>query len=236
MFSGHMIDSVSRAGARFPVQLQNAVKREIVQLLRTLNVGFGYASAACGSDILFLEAMAEVGAETCIVLPYEATAFRDEIAPGGWGARFDWAIRRATQVVIASTHARHGRGASFRYGNQILTGLSLLRAQRLQTESVPIAVWDGRKNDALGGTAETVRAWRALGLNVNIIDLDALGKSQGVTVTYDTGTAIPQFEPGEFLPEICGLLFADAVGFSKLQEDQIPIFVARFLGANRRLA
>ena len=48
-------------------------------------MGFGYASAGCGGDILFLEALAEVNAEVHIVLPYNRDQFREDsvdIVPG----------------------------------------------------------------------------------------------------------------------------------------------------------
>jgi class 3 adenylate cyclase len=238
MFTGHMVDTANRAAVRFPIQLEAAIKREILQRLRSLQVGFGYASAASGSDILFLEALSEIGGETCIVLPYEAKTFRRdsvENAPGEWGVRFDWAIRRATQVVIASAQPLRGSGASFRYGNRVLTGLSVLRGERLQTPPLAMAVWDGCESDAPGGTAETVVAWRERGLQVDVIDPKVLARSEGIVVGDYSEIVKAAPEPAEFASQICGLLFADAVGFSKLREDQIPVFVESFLGAVARL-
>jgi len=70
VFAGHMIDRPDRSEPRFPNELQNAVANEIRNRIDELNPGFGFASAACGSDILFLEAMLHAGAEVSIVLPY----------------------------------------------------------------------------------------------------------------------------------------------------------------------
>ncbi len=50
---------------------------------KTINSGFSFSSAACGSDILFAEAMLEAGGEVTIVLPYE---FR---RVSSWRRRFD---------------------------------------------------------------------------------------------------------------------------------------------------
>jgi tetratricopeptide (TPR) repeat protein len=72
VFTGHMIDAPSRATPRFPSRLQDVVKQQLRHRIQSLDIGFGYASAACGSDILFLEALQELGREAAIVLPYAA--------------------------------------------------------------------------------------------------------------------------------------------------------------------
>ncbi len=69
MFVGHMIDSPTRKPPRFPSQLENLVREEIRERTTKLDIGFGYSSAACGSDIVFLETLLELGKETSIVLP-----------------------------------------------------------------------------------------------------------------------------------------------------------------------
>jgi len=234
VFVGHMIDVPGRSHPRFPAELEAPVKEEIRRMLQELRVEIGYASAASGSDILFLEAVAELGGETCIVLPYGADAFRrDSVdnAGGDWEARFEAVLGRAAQVAIASAKPLPGGEASFRYGNQILTGLALLRAQRLETKFVPVAVWDGHSESALGGTSDVVKGWQELNLDVHLINLERFlkqskidGRTDGAIVTRSPAAH------SEFLPEVRALLFADAVGFSKLEEDQIPIFVRCFLG------
>jgi class 3 adenylate cyclase len=73
-------------------------------------------------------------------------------------------------------------------------------------------------------------------MDVHLIALDALLKHANIEVHTDLGTDTKQPEERpDFLPEVRALLFADAVGFSKLQEEQIPIFVKSFLGAISRL-
>jgi hypothetical protein len=98
-----------------------------------------------------------------------------------------------------------------------------------------MAVWDGCESDAPGGTAETVVAWRERGLQVDVIDPRVLARRQGIVVGDYSEIVKAAPEPAELSSRICGLLFADAVGFSKLREDQIPVFVESFLGAVARL-
>ncbi|MFS8085699.1 MAG: TRAFs-binding domain-containing protein, partial [Acidobacteriota bacterium] len=53
VFSGHMIDSPDRLTPRFPPELEDSVRDAIRERLEEIKPGFGFASAASGSDILF---------------------------------------------------------------------------------------------------------------------------------------------------------------------------------------
>lgn len=77
-FTGHRIDSPGRARPQFPAVAEREVRAEIARALAKLDAGFGYASAACGSDILFLEEMLRSGGEIQIVLPCSPDEFRIE--------------------------------------------------------------------------------------------------------------------------------------------------------------
>ena len=57
VFAGHMIDRPDRPTPRFPSEFESAVAKEIQRKIDMLKPGFGFASAASGSDIIFLEAM-----------------------------------------------------------------------------------------------------------------------------------------------------------------------------------
>ncbi len=85
VFSGHMVDQPERRIARFQPNLEPNIYAEIQERLDKLDAGFGYSSAACGSDILFLEAMLEREGEIHVVLPYEKRHFIEasvDRAPG----------------------------------------------------------------------------------------------------------------------------------------------------------
>src|SRR5207245_3828341 len=106
VFAGHMIDRPERTSPRFPPKLEPAVKAAIDQRIEQRGIGVGYAAAACGSDILFLEAILERGGEAHDILPYDKEEFlRDsvEIVPGAdWGQRYWRVLERATQVLAAA--------------------------------------------------------------------------------------------------------------------------------------
>jgi class 3 adenylate cyclase/tetratricopeptide (TPR) repeat protein len=242
LFSGHMVDQPNRPVPRFPAELENVVGRSIREQLNKFDAGFGFASAACGADILFLEAMVERGGEIHIILPYEQAQFVEhsvDRAPG-WKARFDRLVQRAANVVITSGQVAEGGGVLLEYANRIAYGLASGRAEQLETELMPLAVWNCEPGDGPGGTASAVELWRSAGSDVKVIDLAAIVKRElhvEALPNPGTRTRIIHAEASpDFAPEIRALLFADAVGFSKLNENEVPLFVRYFLGLVGKLA
>jgi hypothetical protein len=70
VFAGHMIDLPGRPAERFPSGVADGVYRAIRDWLKCENALVGFASAACGADILFHEALCELDGESYVVLPY----------------------------------------------------------------------------------------------------------------------------------------------------------------------
>lgn len=238
VFAGHMIDKPGRRVPRFPPQLEAAVRDAIRNHLKELNVGLGYASAACGSDIIFLETILELGGEAHIVLPYNQGQFMEDsveiTSEGRWRERFNDVMQRASEVLIASEQRMEG-GVPFEYANLLLHGLASIRAEQLETELIPLAVWDRKPGDGAGGTASIVEHWRSVGHRVEIIDLAEILRGQSPVLVSETPAE--EFEQRQLveseteLPtQMIAILFADAVNFSKLSEEEIPRFVRSFLG------
>jgi class 3 adenylate cyclase len=253
VFAGHLIDRPDRATPRFPADFEPAVRDAIQSRLKNIGPGFGYASAGCGSDILFFEALLEHGAEAHVVLPYEKQQFiQDSVAfaNADWVNRFECVLERATTVTTASSERIEEGSMSFEYANLLLFGLADIRARQLETDLVPLAVWDRKPGDGPGGTASAVEHWKDLGLDVQVIDLaKTLKRERGSSPTVSEGVrSEPPAIAGESkrsrrksartdtLPtRIMAMLFADAVNFSKLTEQQIPLFLNYFLGAIGKL-
>jgi class 3 adenylate cyclase len=235
VFAGHMIDRPGRSEPRFPEELASAVTAEIQLKLDKLEPGFAFSSAACGSDILFLEAMLDRGAEVSIVLPYNEEEFvRDsvDIVPrGNWRARFDRILARAARVVTASNQRLEIGGVSYVFCNEIILGLATIRARQLDTQLIPLAVWNGMPGDGPGGAASVVQNWQHLGYNPEIVYLSKLEEGASARAKSRAPTARTPSNETEFRSRIVAILFADAVGFSKLSEAQVPHFVQHFLGA-----
>jgi hypothetical protein len=211
-------------------------------------------SAACVADILFLEALGDLRGETTIVLPYGREQFEEDsvaIVPDStWPARYRGALDHAAAVVVASERRMGSGPLSYEYANLLIDGLAALRGDALDTEVVRSCCGTAR-GDGRGGTAATVGSG-AGPAGVEVIDLPArslgdlgsgiLGselpkaqspkpKAQGPKPKAQSPKPNLQPPSSAFEPRIVTMLFADAKGFSKLAEPQIPAFVHRFLGA-----
>ena len=155
-----MIDHPGRREPRFPPQLESNVAQAIYEKVNELKPGCGLSSAACGADILFLEAMLDRSAEISIVLPYEKEQFLREsvdfIPDSNWQSRFDRLVSIATRVIVASPQRLEVGGVSYEFGNRLLLGLATIRARQLDTRLIPLAVWDGMLGDGPGGTASMI--------------------------------------------------------------------------------
>ena len=239
IYTGHMIDRPERPTPRFPAVIEAALRAALHARMAALRPLAVYGSAACGADLLCLEVAHELGAETHIVLPFPPPAFRRtsvDFAGGDWGQRFERALALADSVTVASDHAASGSVATFEYANLLLSGMGALRAQLLDTELRALAAWDPAAPGLPGGAASLVAAWQARGLKVEQVHLPPTGTTPAAAAL--ASPAITPATPPPVRHELRTLLFADAVGFSQLSEDQIPAFIVGFLGAvadlNRR--
>ena len=239
VYTGHMIDRDDRAATRFPAAIEPAVREAVREALAADPPVAAYGSAACGADLLCLEVVRELGGETHVVLPFPPAEFRRasvDFAAGDWGERFDRALAAADSVTIASDHRASGSAATFEYANLILTGMGRLRADVLDTDLRALAVWDPAAEGSAGGAASVVAMWRRRGLAVEQVRLPALrpGGASPVAAAAAPETAANGAQASRH--EMRALLFADAVGYSQLSEDQIPRYISGFLGAVAELS
>lgn len=233
VFTGHMIDAASRPTPRFPLQREADVAHALAEIVARRGVHIAYASAACGGDLLFLEAVLQAGGEINIVLPCEPESFlRNSVdaRPGDWHARFERVLARAASVVLA---AQESTGDVFLgYANLLMFGLAKTRARQIDGELGALALWDGASG-AAGGTGSAVALWRDCGQEVQAIDPASLVVT---TLPPTRCGAFAQWQSSVLATRddktraLVSMLFGDAVGFSKLGEEQIPLFVHHFLG------
>ena len=240
VFAGHRIDAPTRPTPRFPPALEPAVACALAERLAALGAGIGFAPAASGADLLFLEALRARGGDIHVVLPYDREQFRkDQVDLGstsGWGERFERVLAQATEVVVTSEQSSPQAPTVFEYANTFLYGWAKLRAEQLEAELVPLAVWDGKPGDGPGGTAGAVARWQARGHRVEIIDLAKIlrampGGAMAVPRRASTVSVAASEPSASAAQTVMAMLFADAVGFSKLTEVQVLRFMEHFLGA-----
>jgi class 3 adenylate cyclase len=238
IFAGHVVDQPGRAPDRFPESLVPRVQEEIEAWLEREDVRIGFSSAACGSDLLFVEALLKRGGEAHVILPFAPGVFREtSVAIGGetWVKRYERVLERSIVETVSERPLRFGEVA-YDHANQFLHGRAIMHAARLSTDLLRLAVWDGHGGDGPGGTNDVVSQWSRL---TQPIDVICVPDTQPARALEELGWNVPRpfterkDVQSEILPEfgncVTALLFADVVSFSRLNEDQLPIFVNEFL-------
>ena len=236
-FYGHMIDQPSKKVARFPAEIEDRVRASIDLTIERLDAGFGYCSPACGSDLIFIEAMLERGSEVHLVMPFARVDFIEtsvRFAGDAWIQRFNRALDRATSVTYACEESYLEDDTLFQYAAELVTGMTLLRASQLGVEPLLLTVLDSESIPRVGGTAESVIRWKAQNRAVEIVDLAHLRQAAPVSQSEEShSTRDATFLVSKHLKiarQVHTMLFGDIVGFSKLREAAAPSFFVKFLG------
>ncbi len=240
-FSGHMVDLPNRSETRFPVNLEKDVREKIDVSLKQFHSIIAYSSAACGSDIIFLEAIQELKGQTHIVLPFVQQDFIDtsvSIAGNEWLKRFHTVIGKATSVSYATREGYLGDDSLFAYANDLIQGNSLLKAEQLNSHVIFLAVADRAQKNDIGGTLHSLGLWEGQNRESIVIDLSELRSvfSDDQYLSDNQSNVKSMKYDGKVLSrQIKTMMFADCVGFSRLGEESAPSFFINFLGQISRV-
>jgi hypothetical protein len=218
-FCGHRIS----ADGRFTAAVEERAAAEIVDAVDGHAPAYAYGSLASGGDIMWAEALLDRGTELHVVLPCARDEFvAHSVATAGpsWSERFDRCLRVAAAVSYATDDAFLGDDVLYRYAAELAMGLALLRAGYLEAEVRQLALWDGGPALGAAGTAIDVAAWRRRGGSTTVV-------WPGEPVPPGAPATAPSEGSGR---EVRALLFADVKGFSRLTDEQVPVFVEHALG------
>lgn len=223
VFTGHMPTEFMEAQGHIFGEPEAAVASRITSALLQADARIGFGAAAAGADIIFHEAILAAGGESHVVLPQAPGRFRQEsVTPAGteWERRFDAVMAQAASTVVLGETAPDD--LAYVYANRAMLGLARARAQQVEGRVRGFALWDGNRGPA-GGTSSAVDDWRHAGLEVQRIEVGR-------------GKALPSAKgrPPVGPRRLISMLFADAAGFSRLTDDQIPAFLEVFLGGVAR--
>jgi tetratricopeptide (TPR) repeat protein len=198
LFSGHMIDAPDRNSPRFPADKEalarDRIKEAVVKEMQTgAGIASGYAGAASGGDILFLEVCAELGIPTRLYLAIpERDYVKTSVAePGGdWVARF-WQIfnehsvrkqvrvlSQAIDVADESEYLPAWLRSKPDYGIwqrnnlwMLFNGLDEGCDPKSSDPNITLmALWDGAGADGPGGTGDLVEKVEKLGARCEVIN------------------------------------------------------------------
>lgn len=166
--AGRRIDPQNALVARFPLEKSADVRDDIEKLLKDSQATALVSSAACGADLLALEAAGQLGIRRRIVLSFEPDHFRSFSVtdrPGNWGTLYDRIIREVeTAGDLVLLHEENDDDATLIRAN----GVILDEAQKLAHEAaleantetgdvLAVLVWEGKP----GGSGDITAAFRA---------------------------------------------------------------------------
>lgn len=239
VFSGHRIDAPDRKNPRFPPSAIPFVTQAIDQAIESWTPLIAYSSAAPGGDLLFCEAVLKGGNELRLVLPFDLKNFRRyilESSSPGCLERFDRVISQATSILVASFGEHHEQvqgSAIYDFVNRLILGLARFESRFLETSLQTLALWDGVDALATGGTADCIALWQSIGLPLDVrIDPSCTTlpvRQTALTAPLDRPAldrSPPQDNDGQ---QIKAILFADIVGYSKLEDYDLPLYYDHFL-------
>jgi hypothetical protein len=165
--AGRRIDPIDANPPRFPLHRASAVGEEIAAVLVERKISRLVCAAACGADILALEACEVLAIPATIVLPFSVAMFREVSVidrPGGWGRRFDKVIARARahSDLFELGYAKNDQKAFLKANREIVARVTEASAG----EKFAVLVWNGTTRGEDDATADLAERARAAGLQV----------------------------------------------------------------------
>ncbi len=230
IFTGHMIDHPDRPEPRFPDTIADDVSARIEEAIKTIHPAIGFTSASCGADILFIEAMERLGHKVVIYLPFDSDDFvKTSIAFAGedWVNRFNRIIEEH-DIRYLTGEGYLGNDFLFDFLGKVLFGMAILHADLHHGDAHLLGVINSRSGGLTGGSHDIIKHWPDTKekILIDIADLEPKARTSAMPVGHLNQT------PGE-LPglkrELRSILFADIVGYSRVEEDQTPIFLHHIL-------
>jgi hypothetical protein len=166
--AGRRVDPPDASIARFPLENTAAVRERIAALLTATQTSKLVCSAACGADLLGLEAARELALDCYIVLPFSKHRFRVTSVvdrPGEWGPLFDRAIERAEATGnLLTLDLPEANDASFLAVNRAILVRARAIARSMAQPLEAVLVWDGQPRDAQDITAAFGEEAKTLGI------------------------------------------------------------------------
>src|SRR5829696_1200566 len=181
--AGRRVDPPGAERPRFPLANIGAVAQRLRTVLADLEPEVLVSSAACGADLLALDAARTLGIRRRIVLPFEASRFRASSVvdrPGEWGPLFDSLYEEAlsTNDVVILPCEGDDEAAYAAATDRIVTEALSLAEQSARSASLPegivslgrepaaIVVWEGESRGEGDQTARFAMLAAASGMRV----------------------------------------------------------------------
>jgi hypothetical protein len=155
-----------------------AVREAVRAYLHERRVGFGFVSAARGSDLIFAEEVLARGGRVRVFLPFPAGDFKQTSVGLGWDAAFDELLgheRVTVEVLKPAVPAPADQPDAYAACNRAVRNAACQQAELMDQSPRLLAVWNGRPGDGAGGAADAVTEWTSAALGeVDVIDIGKL--------------------------------------------------------------
>jgi polyphosphate kinase 2 (PPK2 family) len=162
--AGRRIDAQNAPVARFPLEKATTVHKRIQKLLQESQATVLVSSAACGADLLALDAAGKLGIRRRIILSFEPKRFRKASVtdrPGDWGTLYDRIIREVESAgdLVLLNEEVDDEAAFMRANTAILDEAQKLaheatrEAHAKAEDLLAVLVWDGKPRDERDITA-----------------------------------------------------------------------------------
>jgi hypothetical protein len=169
--AGRRIDAPG-APERFPARNRDLVCARIADRLRAIGATTVVASAACGADLLALQAARALGLRARVVLPFDAPRFRETSVvdrPGDFGPVFDDVCSAAGADVVVLGGAWEGDEAYAAVNRALLDEAAALAGETDRGEATALLVWEGTPRGEGDLTADLANGARARGWAVETV-------------------------------------------------------------------
>jgi hypothetical protein len=150
-FAGRRTDADGAAAARFPFANVRAVRAAIDESLNRIAPSLLVASAACGADLIALEAAASRGIRMRIVLPFlpprfRATSVADRPNAEFWGRLYDDIIKGAEECGdVVVLHCSENDASASTAANKAIIGTANAASASRSTRRMPSSPGTARR-------------------------------------------------------------------------------------------
>ncbi len=167
--AGRRIDAPGTAEPAFPLENYAIVRDRLIRLLSDQNVRVLVCSAACGADLLALQAAEALDIRRRVILPFAPSDFRQTSVidrPGDWGPIFDRIITAAERGGDLVNLQLDQCEESYATANRAILGEILRVAEETGDQAAVSLVWNLRSKGTDDSTDNLGKAARELGLKV----------------------------------------------------------------------
>jgi len=172
-FAGRRVDAPDAVEKRFSPENVERVRQEIRDFLKAENATTLVSAAACGADILALEAAGELGIRRRVVLPYDKVTFKQSSVidrPGDWGERYDRILAEVDGKGDLTVDDYDEDEESYFAANHDILDQAEELAEELRQQLSALVVWNGQARGEEDVTGHFLEEAKQRGLKVTEIN------------------------------------------------------------------